>query len=158
MAVRKLLKSKLFDQVVLSTDSELIATPAVRKVVIDFSTPSHLCEDQVASVPSFVISWKISCWSSFKLQLQFSRMWWFGFERATDLALGGWILFVFMQFKSNQRMFWNYGETFETTAQTFEDDNKKTDITPWTWLRHRDYCACCCGGTKKLKFLCHYSL
>ena len=53
-AVRKLLSSQLFDEVVLSTDSELIAYTCMNEPNLRIlKRPSALCEDGTPSIPVF---------------------------------------------------------------------------------------------------------
>ena len=52
-AIHKLLESKIFDDVVLSTDSELIARTCMEENIKILNRPSDLCEDATPSVPVF---------------------------------------------------------------------------------------------------------
>ncbi len=52
-AVRKLIQSQLFDQVVLSTDSELIARTCIEENIRILRRPDNLCGDQTPSIPVF---------------------------------------------------------------------------------------------------------
>ena len=52
-AITKLIDTKLFDQVVLSTDSELIARTCLTKKVEVLIRPSSLSTDDIPSIPVF---------------------------------------------------------------------------------------------------------
>ena len=145
-AVRKLLKSKLFDQVVLSTDSELIAYTCSQESGLEIlQRPSHLCEDQVASVPVFC-----HILENFPADLHLNYNCNFPecddsvFERAIDLALreGESLSCPYAVWAQTKECLSNYGDPFKITAQTLRYNIGKTDIHTMEDLIevHRDYC------------------
>ena len=52
-AINRLLESEIFDEVILSTDSELIARTCMEERIKILRRPSHLCEDETPSIPVF---------------------------------------------------------------------------------------------------------
>lgn len=52
-ATQRLLESEIFDEVILSTDSELIARTCMEDRIKILRRPSHLCEDETPSIPVF---------------------------------------------------------------------------------------------------------
>ena len=79
-ALQKLRESGIFDNVVLSTDSELIARTCIGLDGVSIlKRPESLSLDDVPSVPVFQ-HWTFSFRYTFKLQLQFPRMRFFSFQ------------------------------------------------------------------------------
>ena len=52
-AVRKLKQSKMFDEIVLSTESELIARTCIQEEIKILKRPNELSGDEVGSIPVF---------------------------------------------------------------------------------------------------------
>jgi CMP-2-keto-3-deoxyoctulosonic acid synthetase len=132
-AVRKLLDSGIFDEVVLSTDSELIGYTCMQeKGLTIIHRPAELCGDDVASVPVFRHILEV-CPADLHLNYNcnFPECDESVFKRAIDLALEKEeaLSVPYAVWAQTKECLLNYGDPFEIKATTFEDKNiGKIDI------------------------------
>ena len=125
-AVKKLLNSKLFDQVVLSTDSELIAYTCMNLTGLSvLRRPPDLCEDNVASVPVFQHILK-----NFPAELHLNYNCNFPecpesvFAKGIEVAVkhGESLSVPYAVWTQTKDCLQNYGNPFNITAETFKDE------------------------------------
>ena len=130
IALQRLLDSRLFDQVVLSTDSELIARTCMdlEKVSI-LKRPDQLASDSVASIPVFQhIVQNFACDLHLNYNCNFPECSNNVFEQAITLAQrsGESLSVPYAVWAQTNECLQNYGDPFQITAKTF--DSK--DISP----------------------------
>ena len=140
-AVQKLLHSNLFDQVILSTDSELIAYTCMNiRGLSVLRRPPELCGDHVASIPVFQhimenfpadIHLNYNCnfpecdESVFKKGIELASE----NEESLSVPYAVWT-------QTKDRLI-NYADPFQITAETFEDEKiGNTDIHTMEDLIH----------------------
>jgi len=140
-AVRKLLDSNFFDEVILSTDSELIAYTCKNEDGLSvLHRPPELCEDDVASIPVFQhilenfpadvhlnynCNFPECCESVFKKGIKLAL------EKEESLSV------PYAVWTQTKECLINYGDPFQITAVTFEDDGiGTTDIHTMEDLIH----------------------
>ena len=125
-AVQKLLHSNLFDQVVLSTDSELIAYTCINESGLSvLRRPPELCEDNIASIPVFQ-----HILESFPADIHLNYNCNFPecdnsvFERGIELALekGESLSVPYAVWSQTKDCLMNYKDPFQITAETFDCD------------------------------------
>ena len=125
-AVRKLLDSGIFDEVVLSTDSELIGYTCMQEQGLTIiHRPAGLCGDDVASVPVFCHILEV-CPADLHLNYNcnFPECDESVFKRAIDLALEKEesLSIPYAVWAQTKKCLINYGDPFNITAETFEDE------------------------------------
>lgn len=124
-AIRKLLQSNLFDQVILSTDSELIAyTCKSEKGINILRRPPELCLDDVASVPVFQhILENYPADIHLNYNCNFPECDQSVFEKGIEVALdkGESLSVPYAVWTQTRECLLNYGDPFKITAETFED-------------------------------------
>ena len=125
-AVRKLLNSNLFDEVILSTDSELIAYTCKNEDGLRIlRRPPELCEDSVPSIPVFQhILKNYPAEIHLNYNCNFPECDLSVFKRGIELALrkGESLSVPYAVWAQTKDCLMNYGNPFEITAETFEDD------------------------------------
>jgi molybdopterin-guanine dinucleotide biosynthesis protein A len=125
-AVQKLLHSNLFDQVILSTDSELIAYTCMNESGLSIlRRPPNLCGDNVASIPVFQhILESFPADVHLNYNCNFPECDQSVFERGIELALknGESLSDPYAVWSQTGDCLMNYGDPFQITAETFKDD------------------------------------
>ena len=129
-AIQRLLESEIFDEVILSTDSELIARTCMdlEKVSI-LKRPDQLASDSVASIPVFQhIVQNFACDLHLNYNCNFPECSNNVFEQAITLAQrsGESLSVPYAVWAQTNECLQNYGDPFQITAKTF--DSK--DISP----------------------------
>ena len=125
-AVKKLLHSKLFDQVILSTDSELIAYTCMNlSGLYILRRPPDLCEDNIASVPVFQhILENFPAEIHLNYNCNFPECHESVFARGIELATkyGESLSVPYAVWTQTKECLKNYGDPFKITAETYEDE------------------------------------
>ena len=126
-ALIKLLQASLFDEVVLSTDSELIArTCTDLKNVSIIKRPDQLASDSVASIPVFQhIVQNFPCDLHLNYNCNFPECPNEVFEQAIELAqkTGESLSVPYAVWAQTKSCLKNYGDPFKITAKTFDSKN-----------------------------------
>ena len=126
-ALIKLLKASLFDEVVLSTDSELIARTCMDlENVSILKRPEQLASDTVASIPVFQhIAENFTCDLHVNYNCNFPECPKQAFEKAIDLALktGESLSVPHAVWAQTNDCLKNYGDPLKITAKTFNSTN-----------------------------------
>ena len=125
-AVRKLLSSQLFSEVVLSTDSELIAYTCMNEPGLRIlNRPPALCEDSTPSIPVFQHIMK-HCAGDIHLNYNcnFPECPDAAFIRAIELAKekGESLSTPYAVWAQTRTCLDHYGDPFNITAQTFHSE------------------------------------
>ncbi len=122
-AVRKLVECQDVDEVVLSTDSELIARTCMEEEVLVLWRPEHLTGDDIASVPVFQhIVEHHPCDIHVNYNCNFPECDDSVISAAIDLAeeTGEALSNPYAVWAQTSRCLSNYGNPFDITATTFE--------------------------------------
>ena len=126
-AVIQLVESNLFDKVVLSTDSELIARTCMDiKDLSIIKRPAELATDEVASIPVFQhIVQNFPCDLHLNYNCNFPECPNEVFERAIELAqqTGESLSVPYAVWAQTNSCLKNYGDPFKITAKTFDSKN-----------------------------------
>ena len=124
-AVRKLLNSNLFNRVILSTDSELIAYTCINEPGLHIlHRPPELCEDNVASIPVFQhILENFPSDLHLNYNCNFPECDESVFDRGIKTAskYGESLSVPYAVWAQTKECLFNYGDPFKITAQTYED-------------------------------------
>ena len=121
-AITKLIDTKLFDQVVLSTDSELIARTCLTKKVEVLIRPSSLSTDDIPSIPVFQhIMENFPCDIHLNYNCNFPECDQSVFEKAIKIAneSGESLSNPYAVWAQTKECLDNYGDPFQITASQF---------------------------------------
>ena len=125
-AVKKLLNSKLFDEVILSTDSKLIAYTCMKLNGLSvLRRPSNLCDDNVASVPVFQhILKNFPAEIHLNYNCNFPECHESVFAKGIEVAAkhGESLSVPYAVWTQTKDCLQNYGNPFNITAETFKDE------------------------------------
>ena len=124
-AVRKLVACSAIDEVVLSTDSELIARTCIHEPVRILWRPESLSGDEIASIPVFQhIVENYDCDLHVNYNCNFPICDSDVVSRAIELAgqTGEALSVPFAVWAQTRERLENYGDPFDITATRFEDD------------------------------------
>ena len=125
-AITKLIDNKLFDQVVLSTDSELIARTCLSKDVEVLFRPDSLSTDDIPSVPVFQhIIKNFPCDIHLNYNCNFPECDQSVFEKAIKIAneAGESLSDPYAVWAQTKECLDNYGDPFQITASQFVTKN-----------------------------------
>ena len=121
-AITKLIDSKLFDQVVLSTDSELIARTCLLSKVEVLFRPNSLSTDDIPSIPVFQhIIENFPCDIHLNYNCNFPECDQTVFEKAIEIAneSGESLSNPYAVWAQTKECLDNYGDPFQITASQF---------------------------------------
>jgi len=121
-AITKLIDSKLFDQVVLSTDSELIARTCLLSKVEVLFRPDSLSTDDIPSIPVFQhIIENFPCDIHLNYNCNFPECDQTVFEKAIEIAneSGESLSNPYAVWTQTKECLDNYGDPFQITASQF---------------------------------------
>ena len=124
-AVRKLKQSKMFDEIVLSTESELIARTCIQEEIKILRRPNELSGDEVGSIPVFRhIVENVPCDIHLNYNCNFPECDESVFEQALTLCLerGEALSVPYAVWAQTRKCLDSYGDPKRITATQFKTD------------------------------------